>query len=99
VVANAGTVKAELPRLARDARVTLTEDRVVQARAAAVVKDIDRRVAGMQAAGQLRGLNREYRAAQEDAVKRGVPIQSYGDHLERYKIRMLYELAEAMRQR
>lgn len=96
-VGNPATAKDALKRAANIARVTLTEDEVVQARAAAVVKDIDQRVAAMQAAGQLRGLNREYRAARADAAKRGAAIMSYGDYLERYKIKMLYGIAQAAR--
>lgn len=96
---NPATVKAALVDLARAARVTLTDDATVQARAAAVARDIEDRVKAMQTAGQLRGLNAKYRSAREDAAKRGVSIMSYGDYLERYKIKMLYEIAAAARDR
>lgn len=59
--------------------------------------DIEDRVKAMQTAGQLRTLNREYQAARIDAAKSGVGVMSYGDYLERYKIKMLYEIAAAAR--
>lgn len=93
VIGNPGSVKAALQTAARAAAVTLTDDETVQARAAAVVADIEARVQAMQSAGQLRGLNAEYRARREDAVRRGVSIMSYGDYLERYKIQLLYDIA------
>ena len=76
---------------------TLAEDSDVQARVAAVVEDINRRVEAMQASGHLRGLNADYRAARAEASRRGVPIMSYGEYLARYKIRMAYEIGRAIR--
>lgn len=93
IVAGGGRVKAALTKIAADARLKLTDDATVKKRAAAVVADIDARVKAMQSSGHLRGLNADYRAARAEASRRGVPFHSYGDHLERYKIRMLYELA------
>lgn len=90
-------VIAELKALATEFGVRLVDDATIQARAAAVVADIDRRVSAMQSSGHLRGLNAEYREARAEASRRGVPFHSYGDHLERYKIRMLYELARLTR--
>lgn len=93
IIGSAPTVKAAVVNAAKAAAVTLTDDATVQARAAAVAADIEDRVKAMQSSGQLRGLNAEYRAAREEAAKRGVAILSYGDYLERYKIRLLYQIA------
>jgi hypothetical protein len=97
--ASPATVEAALPKLAGAAGLALTADDVVHHRAAAVAKDIDLRVKAMQDSGHLRGLNAEYRALRTDASKRGVPFTSYGDYLERYKIRLIYQVAEAVRAR
>jgi hypothetical protein len=51
----------------------------------------------MQATGQLRGLNAEYRQNRTTATATGQPYMSYGGHLERYKLRMLYEMARVAR--
>jgi hypothetical protein len=96
-IANPGEVKAALMRIAKELRLSLTENSVVQQRAAAVVADIDARVAAMQASGHLRGMNAEYRAGRAEAARRGISFPSYGDHLERYKLKMLYELARLTR--
>jgi len=89
--------RAALTVAAQALDMVLTEDAEVQARVAAVVGDIDRRVAAMQASGHLRGLNADYRAARAEASRRGVPIMSYGEYLARYKIRMAREIGRALR--
>jgi hypothetical protein len=86
---------AALRKAAAEARVTLTDDKIVQARAAAVVCEIEDRVANMQKAGQLRGLNAAYREGRADAARQNATFMSYGEYLVRYKIRLLYDLARA----
>lgn len=93
----AAIARAALTMAAHTLDMVLTDDADVQGRVSAVVADIERRVAAMQASGHLRGLNAEYRAARAEASRRGVPIMSYGEYLARYKIRMAREIGRALR--
>lgn len=96
VPGDADKIAASVCELAHICKVTLTPDRVVRARAAAVAADVDRRVKAMQASGELRALNRAYRAARSAAEASGARFMPYGAYLGRHKIRMLYELASAV---
>jgi hypothetical protein len=93
----AASVEDALPALAQDYDLAITPEAVVQERAAAAVADIDRRVKAMQASGHLRGLTGQYRQARMEASRTGAPFMSYGDYLERYKIKMLYQIADALK--
>jgi len=93
----AAIARAEITVAAHGLDMVLTDDIEVQARVAAVVADIERRVAAMQASGHLRGINADYRAARAEAARRGVPIMSYGEYLARYKIRMAREIGRVLR--
>lgn len=85
-----------LPAAADVATVPVASVAAIEKRAAAVVADIEQRVRALQDSGHLRGLNGEYREARAAASRAGRPFMSYGDYLERYKLRMLYQIARAV---
>ena len=93
IPAEASAVAAALHDVAHKARLTLTDDATVQRRAAAVVEDVQRRVAARQASGGLRQLNLAFRTGRADAAERGEPFSSYEGYLTDYKIKMLHEIA------
>jgi hypothetical protein len=78
------------------AAARLSEDEI-HAGALLVAARVDAEVARMQRAGELKALNKSYRDYRLTASARGEKILRYGDWMERYKARLIRDIAANLR--
>ena len=82
---------------ARQCDVALYSDERISAAALAAIARVDNELAKLQQAGELKSINRSYRAYREEAAARGERVLPYVRWLDKYKEKLVRELAAALR--
>jgi hypothetical protein len=77
--------------------ITLRSDEEVARDAIAVVARLDQEIAAQQRAGGLKSVNRGYRDYRLAASARGEKVLRYADWMERYKAKLVRDIAQNMR--
>jgi hypothetical protein len=75
----------------------LRSDEEVARDAIAVVARLDQEIAAQQRAGGLKSVNRGYRDYRLAASARGEKVLRYADWMERYKAKLVRDIAQNMR--
>ena len=82
---------------AQQCSVALHSDDEITAAALMAIARVDSELAKLKEAGQLKSVNRSYRTYREDASARGERVLPYVRWLDKYKEKLVRELAAALR--
>jgi hypothetical protein len=77
--------------------ITLRSDEEVAREAAAVIARLEQEIAAQQRAGALKSVNRAYRDYRLAASERGEKVLRYAQWMERYKAKLVREVAQNLR--
>jgi hypothetical protein len=88
---------AAIEHAAKRLHVTLYSDEEISADAARGIARVDEEIETLQRAGQLKSVNRSYRAYRIEASARGEKVAPYADWFKKYRANLVRQLAAALR--
>jgi hypothetical protein len=88
---------AAIAQAAKRLHVVVFTDEQISAEAEQVIARVEEEIETLQRAGQLKSVNQSYRAYRMDAAVRGEKAAPYADWFNKYKAKLVYELAAALR--
>jgi hypothetical protein len=90
-------VAAAIAQAAKRLHVIPFTDQQISAEADKVIARVEEEIETLQRAGQLKSVNQSYRAYRMDAAARGQKAASYADWFNKYKAKLVHELAATLR--
>jgi hypothetical protein len=90
-------ISAAIEQAAKRLHVALCADEQIAADAERVIARVEQEIETLQRAGQLKSVNQSYRAYRMDAAARGEKAAPYADWINKYKAKLVRELAAALR--
>ena len=90
-------IHAAVTNAARRLHVVLYSDEDICLKAAAVVARVEEEIDKLQRAGQLKSINRSYRAYRIETSAGGSKVLPYGEWFNKYKANLVRQLAAALR--
>jgi len=95
--ATAAAAGESIEAAARRLNVTLRSDGDICAEAAAVIARVGEEIERLARSGELKSVNKSYRAYRIEASARGERVLRYADWMSKYKEKLVRELAAALR--
>jgi hypothetical protein len=90
-------ISAAIAAVADRLGVPVYGDEVISGQAKAIIAGIEEQMERLQAAGELKAVNRSYRTYRMEASARGGKILSYADWINKYKENLVREIAATLR--
>jgi hypothetical protein len=94
---SASVLRDTVVRSAKRLGISLRSDEEVEREAVAVIARLEQEIASQQRAGGLKSVNRGYRDYRLKARARGQKVLRYADWMERYKAKLVRDIAHNLR--
>ena len=95
---DAGRMRDAIVNAAKLLGIALRADEEIAAEAVAVIARLEQEIAAQQLSGALKSVNRGYRDYRLQASARGEKVLRYGEWMDRYKAKLLRDIAQNLRQ-
>jgi hypothetical protein len=92
-----GVISAVVERTAKRLQVKLYADEEIAADAQSIIMRVEEEIGNLQRTGQLKSINKSYRAYRLEVSARGEKASPYADWLNKYRANLVRQLAAALR--